>query len=94
MNKLTGISGRVHDSFSTKVGIRKGWYNMFCYSLGVIGGIVMRDELYYPNLQKTDDVISHWQKCEELIKSDIERVDSQLELLKSNRGKKGNKLKE
>lgn len=70
MNKLPSVTGRIHDSFSTRVGARKGWFNVFCFSVGIIGGIVMRDELYYPNLQRTDDLINHWRSCDNLIQLD------------------------
>jgi hypothetical protein len=66
MNNTPNLTGRVFDSFSSKVGVRKGWYNFFCYSLGVVGGILMRDELLQPNLQKTDDLINHWYSCQNL----------------------------
>jgi hypothetical protein len=61
MNKIKGATGRVHDSFSTRIGARKGWFSFFSFGFGLVGGIIMRDELYYPNLEKTDDLVNHWQ---------------------------------
>lgn len=82
MNKVPNLSGRVYDSFNSKVGIRRGWYNFFCYSLGMVGGLLMRDELLQPNLQKTDDIINHWHSCENLTKLDIDEVNRKLNLSK------------
>lgn len=82
MSKVNKISGRVHDSFNAKMTVRKGWFNFFCFTLGLVGGTVMRDEIYYPNLQKTDELIAHWKKCDDLIQLDIDEVDRKLSQVK------------
>lgn len=49
----------------------KGVLNAVCFSLGLAAGMVMRDEIYYPNLQRATDLVEHHEKIDRSLEEEI-----------------------
>lgn len=78
---------RVYSPFKTLIGKRVGYFNTGCFVLGLYAGFIMRDEMYYPTLKRTDDIVEHFEKCNERIENDISIVEERLSVLREKRRK-------
>lgn len=78
---------KVYSPFKTVLGKRMGYVNTACFALGLYAGFIMRDEVYYPTLKRTDYLVEDFSKCDQRLQKDLEVVEERLEILREEKRK-------